>query len=261
MSDQLISAHELVRLAGLANVGTIRTWQRAGALPRPMIAIHPSGRGRVGLYSVSLVDRCRKIAELLRRGLSLRLATESIQRDEILHALGRGQFEPGADQASAVGAVAEVSVAAVLLALLHQSLGRLLQPETRDQIIAAARSASPRILGRAMKLVSCGAHPVFVYDGSRAEVLPDFILAQRLADGTHGDMGPVIAVSLVPILRRGLAAAKRELPGGVVVRPARLVYIERSGHLARRHWVERGSGEFDFVPEFAGPPDAVAGTE
>lgn len=85
-----VTSDALLKVAELKSSRTLRRWQKAGLLPRPVNRPHPNGRGRANLYPASAVERVQKIASMRAQGVSIddiRIELELDAREDKVQAL------------------------------------------------------------------------------------------------------------------------------------------------------------------------------
>src|SRR5262245_54828827 len=85
----MITTQTLSRKSGLSTK-TLTRWSNRGIIPKPAVRTHPSGRGKIGDWPDSVLDRCRRIVQLRQKGHSL---------DNALVALGMEHFQGCVDKA------------------------------------------------------------------------------------------------------------------------------------------------------------------
>lgn len=63
----MLTTDVLLKKIGIKSAKTLTRWHQAGIIPRPVVAFHPSGRGRISYWPTSTVDICRKLLNSRKR--------------------------------------------------------------------------------------------------------------------------------------------------------------------------------------------------
>jgi hypothetical protein len=64
---------------------------QTGIIPGPHVATHPSGRGKIAYWPDSVLERCRRVAELLRQGHTLGSALSLLGYEQTLRVIEEGE--------------------------------------------------------------------------------------------------------------------------------------------------------------------------
>lgn len=246
-----IPTSEVCRRAGVSRL-QLHRWASQNLLDRPEVVSAPSGRGRVGMWPVSVLGQIEQIKGHVKRGKPL----TDVYRD-VLRQRGEGEGAEKLAKAWADEVVAEFnrsrSIRRGTLSLpkgmrgpLREVYEALIEAHLRNiglskvrSLSAARKAVDDEVLRGTFQMLKLGMSPVLVVLGDgKVGVYPDFIVS---------------ALSSVPLLSasavHGVAAdGIRSIAGFVVVPLGFLLSITWSHWKPRAHFA---LPDPEYVPAFA----------
>jgi len=188
----MITTHELLQRTGIKSAKTLTRWHQAGIIPEPVIGTHPSGRGKIGYWQDWVVDRCVRVLDLRQQGHSLRsallvLTDEATDVSDGLSVTPEDRGEDGHSYRRQF-----------FSAVLGAAQGMTGDPHLRERLGQQLNHGHADV---ARELWSDGFNPIVVFDGTRIDVTPDFMIAHRFA-GAQNDETSLLVVLLHSFMRR-----------------------------------------------------------
>jgi len=110
-----------------------------------------------------------------------------------------------------------------------------------------ARLRSDRAGDIAMSLLGAGYNPVALVGGERVEVVPDFVVSHRLADGPSA----FVVVGMLQPLRAVFRKIGRDLPIQPTAMPAPLIWVTNAGDATEYAIYPGGPLGFELIRESA----------
>jgi DNA-binding transcriptional MerR regulator len=244
----MITSVELSKKTGLA-IKTLSRWAARGIIPKPAVGTHPNGRGKIGYWPDSVLDRCQRIVALRKKGHELDSALAML-RIEDLHTASKSLDEPTIYDILARKKVAladgrQVDMAQVLLSVFAKDIES--SPVDRDfhaRILNQIRQKD--LLRDALALIEGGYSPVLTFDGTEARVEPDFLLSHIRG------IGSFLAVPMRPAFQRFMdAIGGKDLFRKVRITPAPKVWCQEDGVVTEYAVFLGGHRGFELLKETA----------
>ena len=169
----MLTSKIVARKTGLS-LKTLTRWSNQGIIPKPAVQTHPSGRGKIGYWPDSVLDRCLRIVQLRKQGHSLSTALVMLGMEDVQQCLANVKQPTFADllaqkKVHANGMevdLLEVFQAAIAEDVWNSVLDRDHRPAILTQLVAKDRHLS-RI---ALRLMEAGYSPFLTFDGTTVRV-------------------------------------------------------------------------------------------
>lgn len=157
---------------------TLIRWRQRGLIPSPEIRTHPSGRGNVSHWPVWVLDRCLRIKQLLKFGLSLDAIAKSLGSDwENEARMFNKQRYVFAREHQAI--VREAAIQNLLEGL--EPIVSAWNKSFRTRLhLSPADKAAREAISKAIEQVLNGLNPVIVIAEGAVFATPDFVVSQWL---------------------------------------------------------------------------------
>ncbi len=201
----MVTVQEVADKSGLSTK-TLSRWVMRGALPKPVIQTHSSGRGKQGVWPDHVLERCLKLAALRKEGHTLDSALASFELSVSPEPL------PSTDEWTLQDVIngrrvdlpegIKISALQFLVSQIGGELQRsVVDRDWRRQILGDVRHHD--LLRVTLNLVQDGFYPVLTFDGRDTKVVPDF-LAGQLCDSTVSVARSLFLLPLWPAVQRFL---------------------------------------------------------
>jgi DNA-binding transcriptional MerR regulator len=248
----MITTETLARKTGLSSK-TLTRWSNRGLIPKPAISTHPSGRGKIGYWPDSVLDRCLRIVQLRKEGHSVESAVGLLGLEHVhkcLAAADRPSFadllaqhqvkQPNGEEVDLL----EVFRGAVAGSLKNSVLDRDHYRTILNQLHADNRL----LLHKAIELMRVGYDPFLTYDGTTVHIVPDFLLGHPVASEGRSSF----SLPLRPAFREFLAlfGAEGLLPD-VRVQAAPKVWVREGDTIVEYALYLSGPRGFEIIREIA----------
>jgi len=79
-----VTSKQILQATGFKSPKTLTRWAKSGIIPGPHVGTHPSGRGKIAYWPDWVLERCQRIAELLRQGHTLGSASSVLENERTL---------------------------------------------------------------------------------------------------------------------------------------------------------------------------------
>ena len=89
-----VTSKQILQAAGFKSPKTLTRWAKAGIIPGPHVGTHPSGRGKIAYWPDWVLERCQRIAELLRQGHTLGSASSVLENERTLRLIDEVEKSP-----------------------------------------------------------------------------------------------------------------------------------------------------------------------
>jgi DNA-binding transcriptional MerR regulator len=238
----MITTEILARKTGLS-AKTLTRWSNRGIIPKPAIRTHPSGRGKIGYWPDSVLDRCLRIVQLRQEGHSVESAVGLLGMEHLNKCLAE------LDQPTFADILArhkvkrpdgeEVDFLEVFRGAVAGSLkDSVLDRDHHRTILHQLYDDDRQLLRDAIELLRVGYHPFLTYDGTTVRIVPDFLLGHPVASEGRSSF----SLPLRPAFRRFLALFRGEelLP-------------EVRAQAAPKVWVREGDTIVEYALFLGGP--------
>lgn len=199
----MITSKDILEKTGLKTAKTLTRWHQRGLIPEPLVRTHPSGRGKVSYWPDWVLDRCLRVVELQREGHSLQSAAGVLAVERLGQKVDRAKEEPRisdvlAGKQTQLTPEREGTLLEVFTLAMFSTIKRhVADPTERATLLAQFKEAG--LVDVAFDMARAGYNPVLVYDGERPEVVPDFLVAQRLSSNAP-DPAALVVAPLLPTL-------------------------------------------------------------
>jgi hypothetical protein len=220
----MVTTNQILAATGLKSAKTLTRWQKAGIIPKPQVGTHPSGRGKVAYYPHWVLEHCQRIGELQKQGHSLQAAAAlALKVDRLRAAIEELEAKLSAATLLAGKSIQQKDGSKTdLLALAHviilHDLKPFLEGEDLRRVLLEEMYAAGAA-GEALDLLRAGFNPVLITDGTRVEVLADFLISHRLTE-LGAAPKPLVVLPLVPTLQLLLPEVVAKLLSRPLVKPA-----------------------------------------
>jgi DNA-binding transcriptional MerR regulator len=231
------------------SVKTLARWADRGVIPKPAVATHPSGRGKIGYWPDHVLERCRRIVALRKKGHALETAVAMVQTEDFDGLLQSLELPTMADvfsrKMTRTPDGRQVDLMQIFLAVIAVDLKA--SPVDRDlhgPILAQIRKKD--LLRGALNLIQNGYNAVIVYDGKDVRIEADFLLSH--VNGIQA----FIAIPVRPAFCRFMAAiGAQKLVRDPTVTPAPKVWIREGDVLVEYSIFLGGLLGFELIRETA----------
>lgn len=248
MSSRRITTKEVLRQTGIKSGKTLTRWHQDGLIPPPEVGPPQTGRGRVAYWPHWVVDRCRKIRQMVKDGKTLAQVREILGSDW------------SAEETKA-GRRRDYDFAEVAAVYARQECERNFIDVALDRVLAAFTpgSRNPELLSslmrqldgpmarKSLELARNGYNPVLTFSDGQLDIVPDFMLTHMLSAGQ--------SIVVVPIFNEVVKAYRPsfpDLPVNPTVTP--LMVVQSCDGKSTQQFAVVPVGDRDFeVVERAGP--------
>ena len=248
-----VTSKQILQATGLKTAKTLTRWAKSGIIPGPHVGTHPAGRGKIAYWPNWVLERCQRIAELMRQGHTLGSAASVLESERTLRLIDEVEKSPdlGALLSKKVELPngRETSLELVIDAFIARAVDNIALGEgVRNKLIMQLRKAEVAELS--LRLFHAGYNPICVFNGERIEVIPDFLVSHRLSD--EQSVGSTcLMIPTLPPLRKAFSAFGRTLPQEPVVRPAPKVCAREGDTIVEYQIVLGGQLGFELLRETA----------
>ncbi|MDP1798218.1 MAG: MerR family transcriptional regulator, partial [Planctomycetaceae bacterium] len=176
----MVTVQQVAEKTGVSTK-TLSRWVAKGALPKPVIQTHSSGRGKEGVWPDQVLERCQRLAELRRNGHSLESAVATLETDRIRERLATLDGWTVADVLEGKSFDLPDGTKVKALQFLVSMIGKALKQSVVDrdcqqQILGELRHNN--LVRAAVNMAAGGYNPVLTFDGRDTRIEPDFLLSQ-----------------------------------------------------------------------------------
>ncbi len=250
----MITSNDILEKTGVKSTKTLGRWTKLGIIPEPLVRTHPSGRGRVAYWPDWVLDRCIRIVELRRQGHSLESARKVLDLHRLRQNLEVVESEP---RVSDLLASKEVKLTperdgtlldAFLLAMLASVKQLVVDPTGRRRLIDKLREQDSVDL--TLNLLRAGYNPVLMYNGKTLEIVPDFLVGQRLSED-HPPHEAFVVAPLLPTLSKTFPWLKSFVKTMPNAWPAPKVWVRDGDAVVEYVYYPTGIIGFELIRETA----------
>ncbi len=237
LMDREVTSKELMELAGVTGVNTLRQWVVRGLIPEPTIRKHPSGRGTISCWPEWVKMRIIQIRELREAGkakltdeILLKQDWESVQREYSRYAKRRYTFAQATVEAERNNA--RMAMAECIWTRAHETA-----KELADNFGDHHWTLEPRHIDAAIELLKQGVQPVAIIVGDELHVAADVAVSVHLAKRRN----PNESFLVIPLAETILSEIPSLVPltKEASIEPSKTV-LRRSGELTSQIYVKAG---------------------
>lgn len=249
-----VTSKQILEATGLKSPKTLTRWAKSRIIPEPHVGTHPSGRGKIAYWPDWVLERCQRIAELLRQGHTLGSASFLLESERTLRLLEDTVKSPDlggrlAKRKLKLPNGQETDLSSFIHAFVAQATANLKVSESlRKEFVLQMHNAD--VAAWSLRFLQAGYNPVCLFDGERIEVIPDFLVAHRLGDEQLAGSAWLMIATLPPV-REAFSALGRPLPKGPAVQPAPKVWVTEGDALVEYGLFLGGALGFELVREAA----------
>jgi hypothetical protein len=220
----MVTSKDILAKTGHKNAKTLTRWYQQGIIPKPTVATHPSGRGKIASWPDWVLGRCVRIVELMKEGLSLEEANKTaafgtyIRNRSRVNSQMRDFWDPKSEEM-----VKKVEQGSKVFAtmVLQEIAPAILDPRLIDRLLEETTKWA--VFQEALEALHEGWNPILTFDGKDVHVRPDFELVFRLI-AESAERKAALCVPLLPALTKTFALLKHELPPPPRITPAPKVW-------------------------------------
>lgn len=250
----MITSHEVLEQTGIKSAKTLTRWHRSGIIPEPAIRTHPSGRGKIAYYPDSVVEHIQKIQELRKQGHTLHSAVFALNvaraQETYEYVKERRSFsEFSREKHVRLSDGSEAPWIDIWTGIvLKHARPFLADRDAKAALVAALRDTE--CLDHAMIHIKGGYSPVLVFDGRKAEVTTDIMLAHRMsADG--GENTACLVLPLFKVFKEIYEGIGLPCPPQPIVFPASKVVAKHGDALVEYSIYRVSDNHFELLRETA----------
>jgi hypothetical protein len=248
-----ITSKQILQATGLKSAKTLTRWAKSGIIPGPHVGTHPAGRGKIAYWPDWVLERCQRIAGLIRQGHTLGSAASVLENERTLRLIDEVEKSP--DRGALLSKKVqlpngrETNLELFIDAFIARAVDDITVGEAlRNKLIVQLRKAEVAELS--LRLFHAGYNPICLFNGERIEVIPDFLVSHRLTD--EQSVGSTcLLIPTLPPLRKAFSAFGRTLPKEPVVRPAPKVYAREGDTIVEYQIFLGGQLGFELLRETA----------
>lgn len=200
-----------------------------------------------------VLERCRRIAELLRQGHTLGSASSVLENERTLRLID--EVETSRDLGALLSKNVqlpngrETNLELFINAFIARAAGNITVDDAlRNKLVEQIRNAD--VAAWSLRLFQAGYNPVCLFNGERIEVIPDFLVSHSLSD--EQSVGSTcLVIPTLPPLRKAFSALGRTLPNEPVVRPAPKVWAREGDAIVEYQIFLGGQLGFELLRETA----------
>jgi hypothetical protein len=250
-----VTSRQILEATGLKSAKTLTRWAKLGVIPGPHIGTHPSGRGKIAYWPDYVLERCERIAGLVRQGHTLGSACSILEHERILHLIDEVEKSP--DHLGQLLSMKvklpdgqEINVDSFIYAFIAKSMDSIILDAPRRKAFVEQMRDS-RVAAKALQFIQDGYNPICLYDGGeRIEVIPDFLVSHRLREEEASESGWLVVPILQPA-RKALSALGRVLPIGPLARAAPKIWARQGDTIVEYPIYLGGRLGFELIRELA----------
>ena len=248
-----VTSKQILQAAGFKSPKTLTRWAKSGIIPGPHVGTHPSGRGKIAYWPDWVLERCQRIAELLRQGHTLGSAFSVLENERTLRLIDEVEKSPDFGELRSKNVQLpngqETNLEFFIDAFIAQAADNITVGEAlRNKLVVQMRNAD--VAGWSLRLFRAGYNPVCLFNGERIEVIPDFLVSHCLSD--EQSVGSIcLVIATLPPLRKAFSALGRTLPKEPVVRPAPKVWAREGDAIVEYQIFLGGQLGFELLRETA----------
>jgi hypothetical protein len=249
-----VTSKQILEATGLKSPKTLTRWAKRGIIPGPHVATHPSGRGKIAYWPDSVLERCRRVAELLRQGHTLGSALSLLGYEQTLRVIEEGEKSADFDTVLSKKIVhlangQETNLDLFIHAFIAQLVDKIYFGESlRRKLFVEMHNAN--VASWSLKLFEAGYNPVCLFDGERIEVVPDFMVSHLLSEEESVQSARLV-VPILPPLRKAFSALGRPLPSGPLTHAAPKVWGREGDAIVEYQMFLGGALGFELIRETA----------
>jgi hypothetical protein len=251
----VITSKDILEKTGLRSAKTLTRWHQRGLIPEPLVRTHPSGRGKLAYWPDWVLDRCLRIVELQKQGHSLQSAARVLDIERWNRTIEYAESQLAsisdllASQQARLGPGREGTLLdAYLLGMLASVKHLVVDPGERRVLLAKLKEA--RALDRALDLARAGYNPVLMYDGQDLDIVPDFLVGQRLSEELPAQKAFCVA-PVLPTLRAAFPALDKVVGSAPKAWPAPKVWVRDGDAVVEYIYFPAGPIGFELIRETA----------
>jgi hypothetical protein len=249
----MITSKEVLKQTGLKSAKTLNRWANAGIIPKAHIGTHPNGRGKIAYWPDSVLARCRRIVQLQKSGHTLSSALVTIEHERLVSDIAQVSSskteEVFSNQTVKLSDDRQISLASFVTAFIINAATNVVSDlALRAKLATALRSAD--VAAVCWRFVQAGYNPVCLFDGDKAEVVPDFVVSHKLSELTPSP-SPFVVIPAVGSIRKALSALGHDLPQPNTTRPAPKVWAQEGGAIVEYSIFLGGGLGFELIRESA----------
>jgi hypothetical protein len=249
-----VTSKQILEAAGLKSPKTLTRWAKAGVIPEPHIGTHPAGRGKIAYWPNWVLERSKRIAELVRQGNTPGAALSILEHERTMRLIEEAQNSPDLRSLLSKKKVKlpdgrEASLESLLHAIIVKAAENIVSSEPlRSRLLAQMQNSG--VAEQGLQLTSAGYNPVCLADGERIEVVPDFVVSHRLSEQQAAESAWVV-IPMLPSLRKAFSAlglTSLKMPN---VRPAPKVWARDADAVVEYSIFPGGALGFELIRETA----------
>jgi hypothetical protein len=250
----MITSRQILKATGLKNAKTLTRWAKAGFIPKPQIGTHPKGRGKIAFWPDWVLERCQRIVKLQKQGHSLVSAISAIEHERMLGIFEQVKTSPSLDTILSEKKIrlaqgGELDLATLLHLFILKGVENVISDlNVLKDILAAMRTAGVATQG--IQLLQAGYNPICVFDGQKADVMPDFRIAHMLADDSLSASSRLV-IPLLPSLQKAFSSLGLTPPPAPAARAAPKIQSIQSDAVVEYDIFLVGDSQFELIRETA----------
>jgi hypothetical protein len=250
----MISSKDLLEKTGIKSIRTLTRWHKRGIIPKPLIHTHPSGRGKMAYWPDWVLDKCKKIVELRKKGHTLNSSVIKIQLEQVEKTIEEVSVTPSVSDILENKKVnlkngREIALLDLFLFIILGEIKRL----TTDHSLLSKlmnRMKEQKVVDKALDFLRAGYNAVLFFDGIDFLIIPDFLVSHYLQYG-ETEARSCLVVPLLPPLRKAFQNLGKELPGEPNAHPAPKIWARQGDALVEYLFSRLGPLGFELIRETA----------
>ncbi len=251
----MITSKDVLEKTGIKSAKTLTRWHQRGLIPEPLVRTHPSGRGKLAYWPDWVLDRCLRIVEFQRQGHSLQSVARMLHLERWNRNLEYAESETVpisellASQQIVLGPGRDGTMLDAFLLAMLASVKHLVSDDAeRRALLADLREK--QAVDLSLNLARAGYNPILLYDGQHFDIVPDFLVGQRLSEELP-PQGAFAAAPVLPALRKVFPALETFIGTAPVARPAPKVWVQDGDALVEYIYYPSGVIGFELIRETA----------
>jgi DNA-binding transcriptional MerR regulator len=192
----LLSSKEILDATEIKAGKTLTRWHQQGLIPPPTVDTHPNGRGKMAYWPDWVLERCKRIKQLVATGYSLEQIEQLLGKDwedeekRWQHRTERYRFSKVSSQLDFDAAARNFGV---MVTDKLMKIYEVLKADTRKFLELEREIATGEMAERIHRMVVDGHNPVLVFDGESVVIVPDFLVSSRLSTPEGRQEGLLVA--------------------------------------------------------------------
>ena len=201
-----------------------------------------------------MLERCRRVAELLRQGHTLGSALSLLGYEQTLRVIEEGEKSADFDTVLSKKKVhlangQETNLDLFIHAFIAQAVDKIYFGESLcKKLFVEMHNAN--VASWSLKLFEAGYNPVCLFDGERSEVVPDFMVSHLLSEEEPVQSARLV-VPILPPLRKAFSALGRPLPSRPLAHAAPKVWGREGDAIVEYQMFLGGALGFELIRETA----------